>query len=164
MWYRQCDRVQKRLLTKPKLTFTKAVTIAWAVELAEKGSKELQSSGRGPPKDIHKFSHLLNFKKSSQKHEDVSEDKSVGTCYCCSGKHSQSTCHFKSAVCRFCNKRGHITKVCKSRIAQSKAPVSRDSSKATHQVTQACVIQTLPNTHCSPYQVSRPSLFKQMLR
>ena len=59
--------VQKRLLTEHKLTFTKAVTITQAVELAEKGSKELQSSsGRDPPKDIHKFSHLPNSKKSLQ--------------------------------------------------------------------------------------------------
>ena len=42
-------------------------------------------------------------------------------------------------MCRFCNKRGHIAKVCKSRITQSsqnKAPDTGDSSKATHQVTQ----------------------------
>ena len=46
-----CDRlvcgiantaVQKRLLTGPELTFTKAVTIAQAVEFTEKGSRELQ--------------------------------------------------------------------------------------------------------------------------
>ena len=45
-----CDRlvcgianatVQKCLLTEPELIFTKAVTIAQAVELAEKGSREL---------------------------------------------------------------------------------------------------------------------------
>ena len=51
--------VQKWLLTESELIFTKAVTIAQAVELAEKGSKELQlSSCRDPFKDIHKFSHL----------------------------------------------------------------------------------------------------------
>ena len=33
--------VQKCLLTEPELTFTKAVTIAQAVEPAEKGSKEI---------------------------------------------------------------------------------------------------------------------------
>ena len=46
--------VQKCLLTEPEVTFTKAVTIAQAVELAEKGTRELQSV-REPPKDIHKF-------------------------------------------------------------------------------------------------------------
>ena len=127
------------MLTEPELTFTKAVTIAQAVELAEKGSRELQSV-RDPPKDIHKFSHLTNSKKSSHKQDDVGKDKSsTGNCYRCGGKHHQSTCRFKSEICRFCNKRGHIAKVCKSRIAQSSqnnAPDTRDSSKATHQVTQ----------------------------
>ena len=33
--------VQKHLFTEPKLTFTKAMTVAQAVELAEKGSREL---------------------------------------------------------------------------------------------------------------------------
>ena len=106
--------VQKRLLTEPELTFTKAVTIAQAVELAEKGSRELQSV-RDPPKDIHKFSHLTNSKKSSHKQDDVGKDKSsTGNCYRCGGKHHQSTCRFKSEMCHFCNKRGHIAKVCKS--------------------------------------------------
>ena len=46
--------VQKRLLTEPELTFTKAVTIAQVVELAEKGSRELQSV-RDPLKTFTSF-------------------------------------------------------------------------------------------------------------
>ena len=46
--------VQKRLLTESELTFTKAVTIAQAVELAEKGSRELQSA-RDPLKIFTSF-------------------------------------------------------------------------------------------------------------
>ena len=114
----------------------------------------------GTPKDIHKFSHLSNSKKSSQKHEDVGKDKPVGTCYHCVGKHSQSTCHFKSDQCRFCNKRRHTAKVCKSRIAQSsqnKASVVGDSSKVTHQVRQdSCDTDsfefTLPSQQTKPLQ------------
>ena len=81
----------KRLLTGPKLAFAKAMTIAQAMELAEKSSRELQSSAiTEPPKDLHKFAHLANSKKSSQKHEDVGKDKSsAGICYCCGGKHNQ---------------------------------------------------------------------------
>ena len=131
--------VQKRLLTEPKLTFTKAATIAQPAELAEKGSRELQSVW-DPPKDIYKFSHLTNSKESLHKQEDVGSNKSsTGNCYRCGGKHNQFTCCFKSEMCCFCNKRGHIAKVCKSRKAQSsqnKAADTGDSSKATHQVTQ----------------------------
>ena len=80
--------VQKRLLSEPILTFTKAVTIAQTVKLAEKGSRELQSV-RDLPKDIHKFSHLTNSKKSSHKQDDVGKDKSLTeNCYCCAGKHN----------------------------------------------------------------------------
>ena len=60
--------VQKHLLTGPEFTFTKAFTIAQAVELAEKGLKEIQSTDKDPPKDIHKFSHATNS-KNSQKHK-----------------------------------------------------------------------------------------------
>ena len=60
--------VQNCLLTKLKLAFTKVVTIVQAVELAEKDSRKLQSTPvRDFPEDIHKFSHLINSKKSSHK-------------------------------------------------------------------------------------------------
>ena len=81
----------KCLLTEPKLAFAIAVTIVQAMELAEKSSRELQSSAvMDPPKDLHKCAHLANSKKSSQKHEDVGKDKSsAGICYCCGGTHNQ---------------------------------------------------------------------------
>ena len=63
--------VQKRLLTKLKLTFTKAVTISQAVELAEQGSKEMQLTTKNLPKDIHKFSHVTSSKNFLQRHRDV---------------------------------------------------------------------------------------------
>ena len=57
-------------------------------------------------------------------------------------------------------KRGYIAKVCKSRIPQSKAPVSGDSSKVTHQITQdLCdtdsseyTLFTLPSQQTKPLQ------------
>ena len=117
VWHREpCS--PEIFANQTKLTFTKAVTIAQAVELAEKGSKEIQSTGKDLPKNIHKFSHVTNS-RNSQKHKDVAKDKPPAcNCYRCGGKHSQSTCRFKSEVCHFCNKRGHIAKVCKTRMAQ----------------------------------------------
>ena len=77
-------------------TLTKALTITQALELAEKGSKDLQSlTVKDLPKDIHKFSHAPKSKKSSQTRKDVASDS---TCYRCGGKHNQSTCRFKSEV------------------------------------------------------------------
>jgi len=95
------------LLAEPELTLTKAVTIAQAVELAEKGSKEIQSlSDKDPPKEINKFSHTTNARNSSQKHKHApTKDRPpVGICYRCGGKHNQATCRFKSEVGHFCHK------------------------------------------------------------
>ena len=59
---------------------------------------------------------------SSQKHADVAKDRlPTATCYCCDGKHNHSTCPFKSEVCRYCKKRGHIAKV-----RMNKTPVTVD--------------------------------------
>ena len=102
--------VQKRLLSESDLTFTKAVSIAQAAELADKGSEEIRVSPGDLPENIHKFSHVTNSVNSSQKHTDVvAKDRlPTGTCYCCGGKHSHSTCPFKFEECHFCKKRGHI--------------------------------------------------------
>ena len=99
IWDRQpCS--SKSLLSEPELTLTKAVTITQALELAEKGSKDLQSSTvEDLPKDIHKFLHAPNSKNSSQTCKDVVA--SDNTCYRCGGKHNQSACRFKSEVCHF---------------------------------------------------------------
>ena len=53
-----------------------------------KGSKEIQSAAKDLPKDIHKFSHVMNYKNSSQRHRDVvAKDRlPTGTYYCCGGK------------------------------------------------------------------------------
>ena len=133
-----CDRfvcgiahsaVQKRFLTEANLSFTKAVTVAQVVELAEKGSQQIQSPGDTEPKEVHKFS---TTKQNANKNKDNSKDKS--TCYRCGGKHNQLTCRFKSETCRFCSKRGHIAKVCRKRLSSQDKPT--DTGKATHQVTQ----------------------------
>ena len=84
--------VQKHLLAEPELTLTKAVTKAQVVELAERGSKEIQAI-KDPPKDIHKFSQSSTSKTSSNRPREVVKDKSSSAfCHRCGGKHNQSTC------------------------------------------------------------------------
>ena len=146
--------VQKRLLTETDLSFTKAVTVAQAIKLAEKGSQQIQSSGDTEPKEVHKFS---TTKQNANKNKDNSKDKS--TCYRCGGKHNQLTCRFKSETCRFCSKCGHITKVCRKCLSQDKPT---GAGKATHQVTQdSCDtvpseynLFTLPSQQAKPLQAT----------
>ena len=124
--------VQKRLLTESDLTFTKAVTVAQAVELAEKDAQKIQSSVDKDPREVHKFSTTNTKLPGAVKNKDnSSSDKSTSThCYRCGGKHNQQTCQFKSETCHFCNKCGHNAKVCKSKKCQL------PPSKPTHLVKQ----------------------------
>ncbi|XP_026527090.1 uncharacterized protein K02A2.6-like [Notechis scutatus] len=52
--------------------------------------------------------------------------KSGFQCAGCGGDHPWSECRFLDAICRHCNKRGHITKVC--RFKRNHAPRLRDGS------------------------------------
>ena len=123
--------VQKCLLTETELTFTKAVTVAQAVELAEKGAQQIQSLDDKESQVVHKFS-MTSAKQGANRNKDSASKEKLtsGSCYRCGGKHNQLTCRFKSETCHFCNKRGHIAKVCNSKKRQSA------QNRATHQVTQ----------------------------
>ena len=111
--------IQKRLLAEPDFTLNKAVSMAQAVELADKGVTELQTGNDKSLKDVHKVSSSGQQRGSHSK-DTATRDKSIGNCYRYGGKHSQSTCLFKSETCNFCGKYGHISKVCNSKMAQSK--------------------------------------------
>ena len=56
---------------------------------------------------------------------------SAAKCYPCGGTHLPKDCYFKDAECHFCKKRGHIAKVCRTKI---KAEGHRHPHK-THQLT-----------------------------
>ena len=59
-------------------------------------------------------------------HTDRKSDKEFKenpTCYRCGGPHLAPSCRFKETICRFCKKRGHVEKVCRSK-ANPKQPLS----------------------------------------
>ena len=95
-------RIQRRLLTEENLTYDKAFTICQSIELADQSTQAL-SSEKPPPADIHR----VPAKKPS---------KLPTECYRCGGAHSSSSCRFKTADCRYCGKKGHIARVCRSRL------------------------------------------------
>ncbi|CAG2214143.1 unnamed protein product [Mytilus edulis] len=86
------DRIQRRLLAEPNLTFEKALEIATAMETAEKNAQDIPS-------------------------ENNSGNSKQGDCYRCGGNHLAAECRFKDAKCHSCKKKGHIAKKCRNKSA-----------------------------------------------
>ncbi|KRX70751.1 Transposon Tf2-6 polyprotein [Trichinella sp. T6] len=61
--------------------------------------------------------------------------KQANVCASCGGQHNRALCRFKNAVCRCCQKAGHIERVCRSKQRRSKpqAKANAISVADTHQ-------------------------------
>ncbi|XP_075163522.1 uncharacterized protein LOC142236147 [Haematobia irritans] len=94
------ESLQKRLLSKDKLTLQIAQEEAIVSEEAQKNLAALKSTFN--PTEINR---IAKAKESSSK-------TSVQNCFRCCGKHSPDQCKFKEVDCHFCKKRGHIQKAC----------------------------------------------------
>ena len=104
------ERLQRRMLAELDLTFQKALDLAQAYESAAKNAKDLQASK--PPGDVHAVSDRPPAGGADR-------EARIGNCYRCGGQHHQSTCGFRNADCLYCGKRGHISKVCRTRLKRA---------------------------------------------
>ena len=125
--------VQKRLLAEKELTLGKAVSLAQAVEIAERGSKDLQTpptskATANPDAELYKFNSGIPKKPEDKPTEPPKR------CYRCGGKHFQSQCRFKTEQCHNCHKRGHIAKVCQSKPQAKKTQATRNP-QPVHNIT-----------------------------
>ena len=109
-------RLQCKLLAETDLTFEKAFKIAKAAETAEKEARDLHDSPAAQPVHVIKGTRS---NKHAQRAQTLPQGKSVlPICYRCGAKHKATECRFKEAECNFCKKKGHIAKVCHSRLKQ----------------------------------------------
>ena len=109
-------RLQCKLLAETDLTFEKAFKIAKAAETAEKEARDLHDTPAAQP--VHVIKGTLS-NKHAQRAQTLPQGKSVlPICYRCGAKHKATECRFKEAECNFCKKKGHIAKVCRSRLKQ----------------------------------------------
>ncbi len=118
------ERLQRRLLAEPELTFTKAVDLAQAYESAAKDAKDLQPPK--PPGDI------LALRANDR--DKPPQGTATRGCYRCGGQHHQSKCGFCTSVCHYCGKRGHVAKVCRSRL--NGLPPIKGKPQSTHLVSE----------------------------
>ncbi|XP_062297408.1 uncharacterized protein K02A2.6-like [Scomber scombrus] len=104
------DRIQRRLLSEPDLTFDKALKLAQAIETASKDVKDLHSLEFAPPhlrapQTVHKMSAKQTPSRQQHQHK---------VCYRCGGEqHRAGDCRFIKETCHKCGKVGHIQKVCR---------------------------------------------------
>ena len=97
-------RIQRRLLTEPKLTLKPALDLSLAIEAADKDASEIQKAdGQGGDASVNKVDVKVN-KGSEVK------------CTSCGGNHYPKSCHFKDAKWYCCGKVGHLARLCPARM------------------------------------------------
>ena len=100
------ENIQKRLLSEDKLTISKALDIAQAMESADRNAKELK---RAPAAVL-----------------SVSQPKSRKPCYRCGRtNHDDQECRFRDATCHNCGKTGHIATVCRTKKTPTRSQSER---------------------------------------
>ena len=100
------ERIQRRLLAEPDLTFARAKEIAVGMETAEKNSHLLA--------DPTKVASAATVNQLSNGNGPATKSQET-KCSRCGGKHMASACKFKDATCYECNKKGHIARECRSK-------------------------------------------------
>ncbi len=114
------ESIQKKLLAERDLTFDRALMIAQGFEEADKNLREMrtQKSSSGvmvKQEPVHQLQRRTN---TSRKPSDVerSKDFQRKTCYRCgASNHKAEDCRFREQICRNCQKKGHIARVCRSK-------------------------------------------------
>ena len=129
-------KIQRRLLVEPDLTFDKAFELALAAEAADRNAKDLQP--------------IMSSTVNRVQH--------IKSCYHCGDKHCPADCKFRAAECRKCGKKGHIARVCKSKLsALEPRPPHKLMPRATHVVTEDSLdysMYNLTGTSIKPLKVT----------
>ncbi|CAC5414672.1 unnamed protein product [Mytilus coruscus] len=121
------DRIRRRLLAEPGLTFKKAMEVATAMETAAKNAQDLQVQ---EPKPVH----TVTVRNKE--------------CYRCGGSHNARDCKWKDAKCYVCDKKGHFAKTCRNREKQNakEKPKFKQSTQhgkgySKHRLTKTNIVE-----------------------
>ena len=128
------EHIQRRLLAEPNLTFKKAQEIAQALETADRNTADLQQQQQQVQAAVPVHAVQKNRKPKTIRDPSASKDakpvKGIPTCYRCGGKHLAPDCWHKETECYTRGKKGHISRVCRSKGKTRGNPKSPKDQKA----------------------------------
>ena len=105
------EKMQRRLLSEPNLTYEKGLQLALAMETAERDTHQL-SSTRETPVMYHSHNNSAGRARESRSRNPSSP--STRACHRCGATdHLAPECRFIKAECRSCKKIGHLERVCR---------------------------------------------------
>ncbi|XP_058020550.1 uncharacterized protein LOC131188905 [Ahaetulla prasina] len=114
-------RLQRRLLSKSNLTLAMALDEARAHEMSTKAAETLQkpNTPNAAAKATPVHSEEIQAESNSEEEEEVfhtgrPERGDRDECVSCGGQHQRQNCRFKDAICRRCEKKGHIAQACRA--------------------------------------------------
>lgn len=112
--------IQRKLLLEKDLTFSRAYEIALTVSQTMESAKSMTSGDTINYTSVHQISKSRPNLQSSNQGGRSNRPNFSSECYRCGGPHSHQRCNFRNSTCFFCNKVGHIAKVCRSRSTDTK--------------------------------------------
>lgn len=122
------EATQLKLLSQENLTYQRALELALQMEMASKNTKEISgkvtetqqvhavNEGKSFPRR-GKGQFKKQFPKQERNGQNKQEDAGQQACYRCKGKHWARDCRFKNEKCHSCSKIGHISRACRSKMA-----------------------------------------------
>ena len=103
------DALQRNLLAIAELTFEKAIEKALLHESAVQNAQMLNA-----PADV--------YRTPVEPRSIQSENRRQTECYRCGENHAARDCRFRDSLCNYCKKKGHIRRVCRTRLQQLQQP------------------------------------------
>ena len=106
-------QLQRRLLAESALTYKTAFEIAQSWETAGTNTKDLQRS-QASNATVNRVGRTEQPAKQPQ-----ASGNSNSPCSRCGGQHLATHCKYKESKCHFCQKKGHLARVCQTKQRSS---------------------------------------------
>ena len=123
------DTIQRKLLGETELTYETALKLSLAIETAEKDTRNLRDCKNSTNPRVNYMATKSTTLTSTRNKRQLPSNQGTLTCYRCGGAHLAPACKFIEAECRYCKKKGHIARVCRSKAQQESKP---KAGKQTH--------------------------------